>query len=362
MKSASSAKVESWSILEYTDRSVRFEDGYSDNGICSYFLEIQADDGALGIYGPFDESVALLLPSLLPVLLHLRLADWLQVRYRDTRFRHCMSGIGRMATGVIDAALLDLSAKIESKSVADLLGKVRRRSIPVYCSQVGIQEGNSEAVDIALHWRDLGFPAQKWTVLGKLTKRREQWIEGLVEVLGPHALMIDLKRSLPAREVHSFCRKLEQYHPILVEEPCNAWDAAIEHVVEMPEVKLAFGEHIYNQQEFEILRAAIGFSVFQPDVVWFGGATEVVGALQKSLSLSGLEVVPHGASFVPALHVAAVFTATSIPYVEFHHRLERRRQHFYEKEIWPSRGQCKLPDGEGWGIIIDRKRGRVICG
>ena len=105
----------------------------------AYFIQIETDDGVIGIGGPVEETVAYLVAKqLTPFLLN---RDPMATEFLwDIMHRsqvHGRHGQAMMAISVVDCALWDLKGRALNVPVYTLLGGPTRDKVPAYSSMLG---------------------------------------------------------------------------------------------------------------------------------------------------------------------------------------------------------------------------------
>src|SRR3712207_6197803 len=107
--------------------------------IQTYFVEIEADEGVVGIGGPIPQEQAFLIDTQLRPFLEgqdplAHEAVWDKL-YRGSV--HGRKGVTMMAISAVDCALWDLKGRFLQQPVYRLLGGPTRRQIPAYASALG---------------------------------------------------------------------------------------------------------------------------------------------------------------------------------------------------------------------------------
>jgi L-rhamnonate dehydratase len=120
-------------------------------------------------------------------------------------------------------------------------------------------------------------------------------------------------------------------------------------------VPIATGEHVYTRWQTNELLVAGAVDVLQNDPDWTGGITEQVKICALASAFE-IPVIAHGHSLLPALHVAAAQSPSTVPYVEFLLRYQEVKQ-FFQTEIYrPENGHVQLPQLPGLGIVLDEAK------
>jgi L-alanine-DL-glutamate epimerase-like enolase superfamily enzyme len=208
-------------------------------------------------------------------------------------------GLAIMALSGVDLALWDLRGKAAGKSVAELLGGVRHRTIPTY---VTVWDDIPDAF-IGKH------DAFKIHV-GKADSVTPDSIERLVAAarakVGPDAmLMLDAWMKWTVPLTLDVARRIERYNVGWIEEPLSPDDlAGYETLVRDCPVPIAGGEHEFTAAAFRELIECRLHHVLQPDVCWCGGMTELV-KIYRLAQERGLRVCPHRGGEPWGLHAIA---------------------------------------------------------
>jgi L-alanine-DL-glutamate epimerase-like enolase superfamily enzyme len=131
--------------------------------LSAIFVEIETDDGAIGIGGPMDDSVASIVArSLRPLLMgrdafaHEYLWD---IMHRS--LVHGRQGEAMMAVSAVDCALWDLKGRALNQPVYRLLGGPTRPEVPAYASMLGNDVLDPGLVrERAKQHQEMGYTAQ----------------------------------------------------------------------------------------------------------------------------------------------------------------------------------------------------------
>ena len=153
-----------------------------------------------------------------------------------------------------------------------------------------------------------------------------------------------------------FCRRAESYNLTWLEEPLRSESiAGYRSVRRGTRIPLAVGEHLYTRFEVaNYLRDRL-VDCLQPDVAWCGGITET-SKICALASAADVSIVFHGASLIPAVHMALALPTRFIPMVEYHLTLEPKRQFFLSQQLHPVRGRLTTAPGPGLGMQLDPRR------
>jgi L-rhamnonate dehydratase len=334
----------------------------SPQEIKAIFVEILTDEGVNGIYGSIEEEQAYLIRHFLRDYLVGRdpLASELLSDQMMRLHRHGRSGMFMTAISAVDCALWDLKGKTWGQPVYRLLGGPTRDSIPAYASLLGYSIQPDEAMKMALEFQAQGYLAQKWFFRygpgdGTLGMQRNiALVKGLRSVLGEgYPLMFDAFMGWDVPYTIQMLQALEEEHPSWVEEPIPPERiSAFVEIKQNSRVPLATGEHVYTRWQVEELLSAHAVDFIQADPDWCGGISELV-KIAHLCSARGVPLVAHGHSLLPALHVAAAQSPTTIPWLEYLLRFQEQKQYFQKTIYRPKNGSVVPPDVPGLGLVID---------
>ena len=332
--------------------------------IRALYVEVEAD-GVVGLFGPIQETQAFVILKQLrshligqdPMATELLLDQMIRLD-RHGRTGQIMTGISS-----VDLALWDLRGKVLGTSVARLLGGLTREVVPAYASMLGFSIEPDQAGSLAAEYQAKGFTAQKWFFRfgpgdGKAGIAKNLAMAAAVRdaVGDDYELMFDAFNGWTLPYATEMVRALEPIVPTWMEEPF-----APERVSELRKLRsvarvpIATGEHVYTRWQVKELLVNEAVDVLQTDPDWTGGITE----LKKICALASafeVPVVAHGHSLLPALHVAASESPTTVPRVEFLIRGQETKQFFHDPIYRPKDGDVRVPDLPGLGLILDESK------
>lgn len=249
-------------------------------------------------------------------------------------------GLVIMAISGVDLALWDLRGKRENKPLVAVLGGQREKTVPMYktgWSPKEVAEGKLE-----------GFKALK-LAMGRMSA--EEAIEQVALVrktLGDDLeLMADGFMAWDLETALNVSKSVAQYNLGWLEEPIRCDDlAGYARLRDESPIPIAGGEHEYTSVAFEHLMRERLHTVFQPDVCWCGGLTELVRiyALGKKY---GLRVCPHRGSEVWSLHAIAALDPD--PMAES----GRPWMGFVQGQPQAVNGKVTVGDAPGFGVTFD---------
>ncbi|WP_328991878.1 galactonate dehydratase [Kribbella sp. NBC_01245] len=215
------------------------------------------------------------------------------------------------AVAGLDHALWDIAGKVYDAPVHALLGGRVRDRVRVYAWVGGDEPG--EVADQVAAQVEAGMTAVKMNGSGRIhpmpTLGEVDLIAGRLaaarEVLGPDRdVAIDLHGRVGVAGARRIMRRVEEYHPLFVEEPVLPENLAhLREVVESSTVPVALGERLFHRSEF-IGPLAAGVAVVQPDVSHAGGISELrrIAVLAET----------HGAMLAPHCPLGPISLAASL--------------------------------------------------
>lgn len=333
--------------------------------IRAIYLEIHTDEGVSGLFGPIQKSQAFVIQSSLKSILIGKdpLANELLLDQMLRLDRHGRSGLFMTGVSPVDCALWDLRGKAWGQPVYRLLGGPTRPSVPAYASMLGFTVNPEGAADLAREYRDLGFPAQKWFFRHGPADGESGMAANLAmaqsvrEAVGPHyKLMFDAFMGWDLPYAVQMVKGIAPLSPAWMEEPVPPERVGtLRRIREAAGVPVATGEHVYTRWQVKELLTAGAVDILQTDPDWTGGITELakIAALASAFDTP---LVAHGHSLLPALHIAASQSSTTVPYIEFLIRGQETKQFFHSPIYRPVNGSVELPELPGLGLVLDEDR------
>jgi L-rhamnonate dehydratase len=221
------------------------------------------------------------------------------------------AGIVINAISGVDLALWDLLGNALGMPVYKLLGGATKPRLPSYCT------GN----DIEQHL-EFGFKRLKLAIPHGPADGRDGMKKNLAlvkrtrELLGPDGdIMLDCWMSWTERYTIEMAEMLEPYRIYWMEECLQPHDYAGfgRLSAQIKSTRIATGEHEYTRYGFRQLLENRSASIWQPDVEWCGGLTEMrrIGALAAAYDIP---VIPHGGGLNEAVHF--ITATTNAPWAE----------------------------------------------
>jgi L-rhamnonate dehydratase len=236
-------------------------------------------------------------------------------RIWDILFRSSLyygqAGVVANAISGVDLALWDLIGNALGMPVYKLLGGQTKARIPTYCT------GN----DIEQHLQ-FGYKGVKLAVAygpadgQEGMKKNVELVQRTREVAGPDAnIMLDCWMALNEPYTIEFAERVAPYRVYWMEECLPPYDfegfgrlrAAIKST------RIVTGEHVYFRYGFRQLLEHNGAAIWQPDIHWCGGLTELrrIAALAAAYDIP---VIPHAGGVQDCVHFT--MAAVNAPWAE----------------------------------------------
>ncbi len=286
---------------------------FMSDKIPSFTVEISTDKGVKGYGNGGPGGSAVVEGHLIKLLLG---EDPFDIeRIWDTLWRSSMyygrAGIVINAISGVDLALWDLLGNALGMPVYKLLGGATKPRLPSYCT------GN----DIEQHL-EFGFKRLKLAIPHGPADGREGMKKNLAlvkrtrELLGPDGdIMLDCWMAWTERYTIEMAEMLEPYRIYWMEEVLQPHDYAGfgRLSAQIKSTRIATGEHEYTRYGFRQLLENRSAAIWQPDVNWCGGLTELrrIGALAAAYDIP---VIPHGGGLNEGVHF--ITATTNAPWAE----------------------------------------------
>jgi len=332
--------------------------------LTQHFLEVVADDGTTGIYGPIEEKILYIVENDLkryvigedPFCIE-KLWD---IMYRSQV--HGRKGETMMAISAVDIALWDLKGKALNQPVVRLLGGPTREDIPAYASTLGHSLEPKKVVEVCQKYVDEGYTAMKWFFRYgpssglKGVKKNVELVKTVRDAVGYNVdLMLDCWMSWTVNYTLKMGRLLERYELAWLEEPLMPDD--IDGYAELSrrlEIPIAGGEHEYTRWGVRELLKKHAVSILQTDVTWAGGITEMLKICALA-SAEGIPVIPHAGWSEPSQCVIFSQPETVCPMIEYLVKWGVLQQAFLGQHK-PEKGYYKAPHKPGVGYELERDK------
>jgi L-rhamnonate dehydratase len=263
-----------------------------------------------------------------------------QAMYRAT-LPFGRKGIAIMAISGVDLALWDLRGKAAGQPVAELLGGKVGEPIPTYITVWEMTPdlaGKHNAYKLHVENREGGNKVE--AVVATVQHARS--------VLGPDpALMLDAWMRWDIEMTLAVAERVAELGVRWIEEPLPPDDLAGYAVLtEQCPIPIAGGEHEFTAAAFAELIERRLHHVFQPDVCWCGGLTELIKIYERAQA-AGLRVCPHRGSEVWGLHAIAALDRQPLA------ESGRPWMNWVGGQPPIINGAITLTDAPGFGVAID---------
>ncbi len=324
------------------------------------FLKIHTDAGVVGLGEPLLEGRALTVKTAIqevePYLIgkdprHV-IHHW-QAIYRHAFYRG--GPILTSALSGIDQALWDIKGKLLGVPVYELFGGPTRDRVRVYgraSTPDDIRKRKSEGYTVIKTGLAHQHPANI-VENPRFIKHAVDSFAALRDAAGSDMdIGIDFHGNISPQTAKLIIKELEPYHPMFIEEPCQAQNADvmadIAHGTHLP---IATGERIFTKWGFRELLEKKAASILQPDLCHAGGITEgrIIAGMAEAYYIP---IAPHNPmgpiSLASGLHLAA-----SIPNFLVQEQVSLGEGYLKKPFKLQKDGTVLIPDGPGLGIELD---------
>jgi L-alanine-DL-glutamate epimerase-like enolase superfamily enzyme len=336
------------------------------------FVRVTTDDGAegWGQVSPYNADITAL-------VMHRQVAPWSlgwnaldidglidiiperEHKFPGSYLRRAMAGL--------DTALWDLRAKLDGKSVCELIGG-KPRAIRVYASSMKRDITPSAEAERLARLRDKhGFDAFKFRIGAECGHDVDEWpgrteaiVPAIRQALGDEvALLVDANSGFSPRRAIEIGRMLEGNGVSHFEEPCPYWELEqTKEVTDALDIDVTGGEQDCSIANWRRIVAMKAVDIIQPDICYLGGLTRTL-RVAKMAEAAGLPCTPHSAN----LSMVTLFTMHllgAIPnagkYLEF--SIEGPDYYPWQDGLFVNSpytildGKVMIPSAPGWGVEI----------
>jgi L-rhamnonate dehydratase len=211
------------------------------------------------------------------------------IMWRSTMY-YGRKGLVIHAISAVDLALWDLIGNALGMPVYKLLGGETKSKIPAYCT------GNDVEQHIAFGYKRIKLAVPYGPADGREgMKKNTDLVKKTRESLGPDGdIMLDCWMALTEDYAIEFAAMVEPYRVYWMEECLIPDDyEGFRRIRErIQSTRMAAGEHEYTRYGFRLLRDYHALDIWQPDITWCGGLSELrhIGALAAAYNIP---VIPH---------------------------------------------------------------------
>jgi len=263
-------------------------------------------------------------------------------------------GIVTHAISAVDLALWDIIGKALEQPVYKLLGGETKERIPAYCT------GNNIEHHIQFGFKKLKLAIPYGPADGREgMKKNVELVERARRALGPDGeIMLDCWMAFTESYTIEFAKMLEPYRVYWLEEclPPDDYAGFRRLNQKVRSTRIVTGEHEYTRNGFKVLVEYDAARIWQPDVKWCGGMTELrhIDALAAA---NDIPVIPH-AGWQFACHYS--LTSRNSPWCEMFLPVPGGPPEVYkrfEEEFNITRGPegiyMRPPDRPGLGLEVE---------
>jgi L-rhamnonate dehydratase len=321
-------------------------------GMGGFWVEISTDKGVKG-YGEGGPAGGAIVEGHLAKLL-VGQDPFATERLWDIMWRSTMH-YGRMGVTVnaisgVDLALWDLIGKALGMPVYKLLGGAVRERIPCYVT------GNNLEEYVKMGFTRLKLATPHGPADGRAgMKKNVELAQRTRQLLGPDGeVMLDCWMALDEPYTIELAKMMEPVRIYWMEECLQPHDYAGYGRLraEIKSTRIVTGEHEYTRYGFRQLLEHNSAAIWQPDIHWCGGLTELrrIAALASTYDIP---VLPHAGGMRDSIH----FTAANVgsPWCELVTPLPTKQ---FEAEYRLTRGpdgvytQPSDEPGFGWDFVV----------
>jgi len=221
----------------------------------------------------------------------------------DICWRSTMSygrmGVTMNAISGFDMALWDIVGKALNMPVYKLLGGETKDRVPSYCT------GNDIEQHVEFGYKKLKLAIPHGPASGREgMKENVELVKRARAALGPDGeIMLDCWMAWTERYTIEMAEMMAPYRVYWMEEVLQPHDYAgfgrLNTTIKS--TRIATGEHEYGRYGFRYLMEANGASIWQPDIQWCGGLTELrrIAAMAAAYDIP---VIPHGGGLNGSIH------------------------------------------------------------
>ena len=274
---------------------------FAANGVTTFTVEVTTDKGVTG-YGQGGPGGG---PIVIGHLAQLMMGrdpfdierNW-DICWRATE-SYGRTGATMNAISGLDQALWDIVGKALNEPVYRLLGGEARPRQPAYCT------GNDIEQHVEFGFTRLKLAMPHGPASGRAGMRENvKLVDRARKALGPDGeIMLDCWMAWTEDYTVEMAQMLEPYRVYWMEEVLQPYDyeGFGRLNAEIKSTRIATGEHEYGRYGFRQLLRVNGADIWQPDIGWCGGLTELrhIGALALAYDIP---VIPHAGGLNGAVH------------------------------------------------------------
>jgi len=259
-------------------------------------------------------------------------------------------GIGAMAMAAVDIALWDLTARLEERSLVDVIHPLHD-SVPLYGSGGFTSYSNDRLAEQLAGWVDDGFPRVKMKI-GREPARDPARLDAAREAIGGAELFVDANGAYDRRQALDWADQLTSWGVRWFEEPVSSADfKGLRAVRERAPYDVAAGEYVYGLADARNLLETRAVDCLQADVTRCGGISGFLEVADLARE-HDREVSAHCA---PQVSVHACAAIENLRHLEWFHDHVRVESLLFDGVLGPDNGELK-PDRSRPGHGLELKR------
>jgi len=277
------------------------------------------------------------------------------ILWRSTMY-YDRAGIATNAISGVDLALWDLIGNALGMPVYKLMGGETKPRIPAYCT------GNDLEQHIEFGFKRLKLAMPHGPADGRDGMRKNtELVKHTRELLGPDGdIMLDCWMAWTERYTLEMADMVAPYRVYWMEEclPPHDYEGFGRLHAQIKSTRIVTGEHEYTRYGFRQLLERRAAAIWQPDIHWCGGLTELrrIGALAAAYDIP---VIPHGGGAHDSVHFIAA--TVNSPWAELFMPAPGGPKEVYaryEEDYQLSRGPEGIytrPSGKpgfGWDFVV----------
>lgn len=282
-------------------------------GVSSFWVEITTDKGIKG-YGSGGPGGGPIVEGHLKKLLlgenALNIERLWDIMWRST-MHYGRKGVVPNAISGVDLALWDIAGKAHESPVWRLLGGKIHDRIPCYCT------GNDIEQHVEYGFKRLKLALPYGPADGKQGLRENvALVKRAREAVGPEGdIMMDCWMALTERYTFDLAEAFAPYEVYWLEEclPPDDFEGFGRLREKIDSTRIVTGEHVYTRYGFRELLRVNGAEIWQPDIHWCGGLSEMrkIAAMAAAYDIP---VIPHGGGQRDAVHF--IYSTPNSPWAE----------------------------------------------
>ena len=208
-------------------------------------------------------------------------------------------GVVINAISGVDLALWDIAGKAWGLPVYRLLGGETKPRIPCYCT------GNDIEQHVEFGYKKVKLALPYGPADGREGMRKNvELVQRARKALGPDGeIMMDCWMALTERYTLELAEAFEPYRVYWMEEclPPDDYEGFGRLREQIKSTRIVTGEHVYTRYGFRQLLEHHGAEIWQPDIKWCGGMTEL-RRIAAMASAYDIPVIPHDGGRRDAVH------------------------------------------------------------